>query len=83
MENQSKTSSSPPVSMAGGGAGGETWSMKIISGIKSALGLGQGKTYEAGAQTGDVSMNLARQRIVLRGNANRLLYEKGREKNHE
>ena len=83
MENQSKTSSSLPVSTAGGGAGEETRSMKIISGFKSALGLGQGKIYEAGARTGDVSTNIARQRIVLRGNANRLLHEKGREKNHE
>jgi putative membrane protein len=48
-----------PVSTAGAGI------LKILSGIKSALGFGQGKTVESGAQTSDVSTNLAHQRTDL------------------
>jgi putative membrane protein len=54
-----------PASTAAAGAGGRTVITKILSGIKSALHLGQGKTDESDARASDVSTNLAHQRTDL------------------
>jgi putative membrane protein len=55
----------PSPEKAGGGAGGKTWIMKIISGLLFSLGFGRGKGEKQGAGTGDVSTHLAHQRTDL------------------
>lgn len=55
----------PSPEQAGGGAGGESWIMKLISGLLFALGFSRGKTEKPGAPTGDVSTHLAHQRTNL------------------
>ena len=64
-ENPGKTSSPAPAVPSGGDAPGKTGIMKIISGIRSALGLGKGKTDESGTQPGDVGTRLAHERTNL------------------
>ncbi|MCK7494503.1 MAG: DUF202 domain-containing protein [Comamonadaceae bacterium] len=61
-EDQGKSSSPSPASTTGSIARGETGIRKIISGIASVLGIGQGKAAEPGAQTGDVGTRLAHER---------------------
>lgn len=64
-DDPGKSSSPAPSSTAGGGAGGKTGVMKIVSGIRSAFRFGQGETDGADAQTGDVATRLAHQRTDL------------------
>jgi putative membrane protein len=60
-----KSPSHTPASTEAAGAGGGTVIMKILSGITSALHLGQGKTDESAARASDVTTNLAHQRTDL------------------
>jgi len=64
-QDTGKPSSPAPTSTATSGAGRATGIRKILSGLESALGFGQGKPEQAGAQTGDVGTQLAHQRTDL------------------
>jgi putative membrane protein len=72
----SKSPSPAPTSPADSGERGKAWVMKILTGLASAFGLGQGKTEKHRLETGDVGTNLAHQRTDLAMERNRLAAER-------
>jgi putative membrane protein len=65
-----------PPSPSEGGSGGRTGVRMIISGIMSALGLGQDRTDGSGGQPGDVSTRLAQQRTDMAMDRNYMAAER-------
>jgi putative membrane protein len=73
-EGSSMTSSPAPAPPSG--AGEKTGIMKIIFGVRSALGLAHGKTDDSSAQPGDVGTRLAHQRTDLAMDRNYMAAER-------